>query len=166
VFARAEASSGSAAGSINNVVLANRMTYARHHAFTERVFERLGSDLGRLVAFFQQVDADYAAAADAQATPADAPALRDTPAKSGPRQRALPLPRPSTAGRSTGGARPTRPPAKTAARPEAAPGKAAAAGKAAADAGAEAETPAALLARIQAAEGTVLALAARLLAGR
>jgi hypothetical protein len=166
VFARAETASGSPTGSINNVVLANRMTYARHYAFTERVFERLGSDLGRLVAFFQQVDADYASSADEQATPADAPALRDTPAKSGPRQRALPLPRASTAGRSTGGARPTRPPAKTAGLPEAPAGKPAVGRKAPAGADAEAESPEALLARIRAAEAAVIDAATRRLAGR
>ncbi len=169
VFARAEASSGAAAGSVNNVVLANRMTYARHHAFTERTFERLGSDLGRLVAFFQKVDEQVDNAAEAAGTlaaPGEKPALRDKPAKSGPRQRALPLPRASTGGRSTGGARPTRPPAKVAARPEAGPGRPASGAKPAAEteAEAEAESPATLLARIQAAEAAVLATAARLLA--
>jgi hypothetical protein len=171
VFARAEASSGSAVGSINNVVLANRMTYARHHAFTERVFDRLGSDLGRLVAFFQEVDAQVAAAAEAegaQATPGDAPAQRDKPVKSGPRQRDLSLPRASTGGRSTGGARPTRPPAKAAAPAPAGPGRPgtlarpAPAADAAPDA--EAESPASLLARIKASEAAVIDVAQRLLA--
>jgi len=177
VFARAEASSGTTAGSFNNVVLANRMTYARHHAFMERTFERLGSDLGRLVAFFQKVDAALAATAQAaetaaaieatqpagtpagkKAAPRLTPALRNAPAKSGPRQRPLPLPRIATSGRSTGGARPTRPPSTPAARPDAT-GTAAAKERPDADA----QSPEQLLAGIKAAESQVLETATRLL---
>lgn len=177
VFARAEASGGTPAGSINNVVLANRMTYARHHAFMERTFERLGSDLGRMVAFFQQVDAALAEAAQAaaSATPVEAgeptaapgrkvapgrprPA-RDTTVKSGPRQRTVPQPRSAASGRSTGGARPTRPPAKP--RPGTDLRRPTAAGE---EPEADAPSPAQLLARIKAAETQVLDAATRLLA--
>jgi hypothetical protein len=174
VFARAEASTGSSTGSINNVVLANRMTYARHHAFMERTFERLGSDLKQMVAFFQQVDAAVMAAAEAAdayetlAAPAEPPALRDKPPKSGPRQRPLPLPLPraSAAGRSSGGARPTRPPSKAVARAEAGTGRASAGPRAPAEGDGGPESPAGLLARIQAAEADVLDIATRLLAKR
>jgi len=44
-------------GSMNNVWLANTMTYARHHATMERVLEAHGGDVGRTVAFFKEVDA-------------------------------------------------------------------------------------------------------------
>jgi hypothetical protein len=177
VFARAEASGGGPAGSINNVVLANRMTYARHHAFMERTFERLGSDLGRMVAFFQQVDADLAEAAQAaeSATPADTgepaaapgkkaapvrpPPARDTGLKSGPRQRPVPPPRIAVKGRSTGGARPTRPPARSAVGPEA---SATSAAKEKPET--DTQSPAQLLARIQAFESQVLDAATRRLA--
>lgn len=183
LFTRAETSTGSPAGSLNNVVLANRMTYARHHPFMERVFDRLGSDLGRLVAFFQQVDALVAAAPAVAATDAGAvPDARADLAKSGPRQRATTLPRTSPAGRSTGGARQPKPAEKTpprttpgAARPAGAdaagarPGAAApSAARSAAepDEGASVESPAMLLARIQAAEAAVLDAAQRLLGTR
>ena len=43
--------------SMNNVWIANAMTYSRHHAMMERVFDALGADLARTVAFFKQVDA-------------------------------------------------------------------------------------------------------------
>lgn len=43
--------------SMNNVWMANAMTYSRHYALIERVFEALGRDLARTVMFFKQVDA-------------------------------------------------------------------------------------------------------------
>lgn len=43
-------------GELNNVSLANDMTYSRHYPMLERVYEALGSDLSRTVAFFRQVD--------------------------------------------------------------------------------------------------------------
>jgi len=164
VFARAEASTGSPPGSINNVALANRMTYARHHAFVERVLERLGSDLGRLVSFFRQVDENRMAAerSDEGRAIEPAPAPDSTPLKSGPRQRALPLPRTAASVRSTGGAKPARPLARPAPRADA-PFRAVAGDGGNPANAADVETPAALLARIQAAEAAVLDTAARLL---
>lgn len=44
-------------GSLNNVGFANEMTYSRHYPYLETVFEALGSDLGRTMAFFKRVDA-------------------------------------------------------------------------------------------------------------
>jgi hypothetical protein len=43
-------------GSLNNVGLANEMTYSRHYPFLEEVHAALGSDVGRTVAFFKRVD--------------------------------------------------------------------------------------------------------------
>lgn len=43
-------------GELNNVSLANDMTYSRHYPLLERVYEALGSDLARTVAFFREVD--------------------------------------------------------------------------------------------------------------
>jgi len=40
----------------NNVIIANDMTYSRHYPFLETVYEALGRDLARTVAFFRQVD--------------------------------------------------------------------------------------------------------------
>jgi hypothetical protein len=40
----------------NNVMIANDMTYSRHYPFLETVYEALGRDLARTVAFFRQVD--------------------------------------------------------------------------------------------------------------
>jgi hypothetical protein len=42
---------------MNNVLLANAMTYSRHYPFLEEVFEALGRDIARAVAFFREVDA-------------------------------------------------------------------------------------------------------------
>ena len=42
---------------MNNVLLANAMTYSRHYPFVEEVFEALGRDVARMVAFFREVDA-------------------------------------------------------------------------------------------------------------
>jgi hypothetical protein len=182
LFARAETSTGSPAGSLNNVVLANRMTYARHHPSIERIFDRLGSDIGRLVAFFQQVDAVVAAAPAVAGTDVSVvePDSRADPARSGPRQRATTLaPTRSSAGRSTGGFRQPRPTDKATARTtpgtvrpggDAAgtrPGPAAPpAARPAAEpdaASQDVESPAVLLARIRAAEAAVLDTAQRLL---
>jgi hypothetical protein len=44
-------------GSMNNVWLANTMTYARHYPLIERVLAALGGDVARTVAFFRDVDA-------------------------------------------------------------------------------------------------------------
>jgi hypothetical protein len=44
-------------GSLNNVGLANEMTYSRHYPLIEDVHAALGSDLARTLAFFKRVDA-------------------------------------------------------------------------------------------------------------
>jgi hypothetical protein len=41
---------------LNNVGIANDMTYSRHYPFLEHVFDALGRDLARTVAFFRHVD--------------------------------------------------------------------------------------------------------------
>jgi hypothetical protein len=41
---------------MNNVTIANEMTYSRHYPFLENTFDALGRDLARTVAFFMQVD--------------------------------------------------------------------------------------------------------------
>ena len=56
VFASAERALGLDKGTMNNVVLANYMTYSRHYPFLERVFAVLGRDLVRTVEFFRHVD--------------------------------------------------------------------------------------------------------------
>ncbi len=43
-------------GTMNNVGLANEMTYSRHYPLLESVHQTLGNDIGRTVAFFRQVD--------------------------------------------------------------------------------------------------------------
>jgi hypothetical protein len=43
-------------GALNNVGLANDMTYSRHYPFLEKVYDALGGDLRRAVEFFRQVD--------------------------------------------------------------------------------------------------------------
>lgn len=43
-------------GELNNVSLANHMTYSRHYPFLESVFDALGRDLPRTIAFFRHVD--------------------------------------------------------------------------------------------------------------
>jgi len=40
----------------NNVIIANDMTYSRHYSLMEKVYEALGRDLARTVAFFRLVD--------------------------------------------------------------------------------------------------------------
>ena len=44
-------------GALNNVGLANDMTYSRHYPYIVSVYEALGRDLERTVAFFKRVDA-------------------------------------------------------------------------------------------------------------
>lgn len=43
-------------GELNNVSIANHMTYSRHYPFLESVFDALGRDLARTVALFKHVD--------------------------------------------------------------------------------------------------------------
>jgi len=43
-------------GALNNVGIANHMTYSRHYPFLETVFDALGRDLARTVEFFRRVD--------------------------------------------------------------------------------------------------------------
>jgi hypothetical protein len=57
VFSVAEKQLAWPRGSMNNVWIANAMTYSRHHALIEGVHDALGGDLPRTVAFFRQVDA-------------------------------------------------------------------------------------------------------------
>ena len=57
IFAGAERSLAWPQGSLNNVGIANDMTYSRHFPYLEGVFLALGRDLGRTVAFFRKVDA-------------------------------------------------------------------------------------------------------------
>ena len=56
VFASAERALGYDEGTMNNVVLANLMTYSRHYPFLESVYVALRSDLARTVSFFRHVD--------------------------------------------------------------------------------------------------------------
>jgi len=56
IFAGAERALGRDAGSMNNVAIANDMTYSRHYPLLERAFDALGRDLARSVAFFKHVD--------------------------------------------------------------------------------------------------------------
>jgi hypothetical protein len=64
VFRTAEKQLSWPKGSMNNVWIANAMTYSRHHALIERVYETLGRDLARTVAFFKRVDAAKPSPAD------------------------------------------------------------------------------------------------------
>lgn len=57
VLSRAERALRWKRGSLNNVGMANEMTYSRHYPFLESVFDALGRDLARTVAFFKRVDA-------------------------------------------------------------------------------------------------------------
>jgi hypothetical protein len=56
IFRKAERVLGGPRGELNNVGLANDMTYSRHYPPLESVFDALGRDLARTVAFFRQVD--------------------------------------------------------------------------------------------------------------
>jgi hypothetical protein len=62
LFARAEQPLGFAANEMNNVSLANSMTYSRHYPQFEALFDAQGRDLARAVAFFRQADATRPAA--------------------------------------------------------------------------------------------------------
>jgi hypothetical protein len=57
IFRHAEAALAREQGTLNNVGIANDMTYSRHYPLMNEVFELLGSDLARMVAFFKRVDA-------------------------------------------------------------------------------------------------------------
>jgi len=57
ILARAERQLRWKRGSLNNVGLANEMTYSRHYPFLEEAHAALGSDIARTMAFFKRVDA-------------------------------------------------------------------------------------------------------------
>jgi hypothetical protein len=57
VFQSAREPQAWAEDALNNVGIANHMTYSRHYPFCESVFDALGGDLRRAIAFFKQVDA-------------------------------------------------------------------------------------------------------------
>jgi hypothetical protein len=57
VFGRAERMLAWRRGSLNNVGMANEMTYSRHFPLLESVYDALGQDLARTVEFFRRVDA-------------------------------------------------------------------------------------------------------------
>lgn len=56
IFRNAEKLLAWTKGELNNVGIANDMTYSRHYPFLESVFEALGSDLTRAMAFFRHAD--------------------------------------------------------------------------------------------------------------
>lgn len=64
MFGGAERTFGWYRGTLNNVGLANEMTYSRHFPLVESVHEALGGDLPKTVAFFKAVDLAKPAAAD------------------------------------------------------------------------------------------------------
>ena len=57
IFGRAERALAWERGSLNNVGIANDMTYSRHFPYLEGVHIALGRDLARTVEFFRRVDA-------------------------------------------------------------------------------------------------------------
>jgi hypothetical protein len=57
ILKRAGRALGWDSAEMNNVLLANAMTYSRHYPFAEEVFAALGRDVARAVAFFREVDA-------------------------------------------------------------------------------------------------------------
>lgn len=57
ILSRAERALRWKRGSLNNVGMANEMTYSRHYPLFESVHDALGGNLGRTVAFFKRVDA-------------------------------------------------------------------------------------------------------------
>ena len=57
VFGRAERALAWKRGSLNNVGIANEMTYSRHYPLFESVYDALGRDLARTIEFFRRVDA-------------------------------------------------------------------------------------------------------------
>jgi len=56
LFRKAEKALAWRRGALNNVGLANDMTYSRHYPLLESVYVALGRDLERTVAFFKRVD--------------------------------------------------------------------------------------------------------------
>jgi hypothetical protein len=56
VFRNAERALAWRRGSLNNVGMANEMTYSRHYPLLESVYDALGRDLARTVDFFRRVD--------------------------------------------------------------------------------------------------------------
>ena len=64
LFRKAERELAWPKGSMNNVWIANSMTYARHYPLIDRVFKTLGHDLPQTVAFFKSVDAAKPSAAE------------------------------------------------------------------------------------------------------
>jgi hypothetical protein len=56
VFRKAERALAWRRGTLNNVGMANEMTYSRHYPLLESVYDALGQDLARTVAFFRRVD--------------------------------------------------------------------------------------------------------------
>jgi hypothetical protein len=56
IFRRAGRALGWGDDGVNNVMLANAMTYSRHYPFIEDVFASLAHDVGRTVAFFRDVE--------------------------------------------------------------------------------------------------------------
>jgi hypothetical protein len=58
IMNRASRALGWESAEMNNVLLANAMTYSRHYPFVEEVFAALGRDVARTVAFFRAVDAE------------------------------------------------------------------------------------------------------------
>lgn len=56
ILARAERALQWKRGSLNNVGLANEMTYSRHYPLLERAHDALGGNLALTMAFFRQVD--------------------------------------------------------------------------------------------------------------
>ncbi|RPI42158.1 MAG: hypothetical protein EHM59_18500 [Betaproteobacteria bacterium] len=56
VFARAERAMELPAGQLNNINLANYMTYSRHYPTLERVADRLGPEIESVMEFFRHVD--------------------------------------------------------------------------------------------------------------
>jgi len=56
IFKSAEKPLAWTQGELNNVGIAYHMTYSRHYPFLETVFDALGRDPARTVAFFRQVD--------------------------------------------------------------------------------------------------------------
>lgn len=63
LFGGAERTLGWRRRTMNNVGLANEMTYSRHYPLVERVYETLGQDMAQTVAFFKRVDRSKPAAA-------------------------------------------------------------------------------------------------------
>jgi hypothetical protein len=56
LYRAAEATLARQPGELNNIVIANEMTYSRHYPFLEAVFQGLDRDLAHTVAFFRHVD--------------------------------------------------------------------------------------------------------------